>query len=188
MTSWTAWADSQPELPSAAKSVLAERLGPLTPSVAVAVTEATLQSSRLPDRVVDRLEQVAGKDAVHLDDETRARHAGGQAYVDIARRRRGDAGAAPDAVVAPVDAAAVSRVLQVCAEERIAVVPWGGGTSVVGGLDAERGDLVAVIALDLSRLDALLAVDPVSRLATFQPGIRAPAAEEALAAHGLTLG
>jgi alkyldihydroxyacetonephosphate synthase len=58
----------------------------------------------------------------------------------------------------------------------------------VGGLDAERGDLVAVIALDLSRLDALLAVDPVSRLATFQPGIRTPAAEEALAAHGFTLG
>src|SRR3954447_20026850 len=188
MTSWTAWADSQPELPSAARSVLTDRLGPLTPSVAVAVTAATVQASRLPGHVVDRLEQAAGKDAVRLDDETRARHAGGQAYVDIARTRRGDAGAAPDAAVTPVDAATVSRVLQVCAEERIAVIPWGGGTSVVGGLDAERGDLVAVVALDLSLMDALLAVDPVSRLAPFQPGIRTPAAEEALAAHGFSLG
>src|SRR3954452_10365918 len=136
MTSWTAWSDNQPQLPAAARSVLAERLRPLTPSVAAAVTEATVHPSRLTSAAVERLEQAAGKDSVRLDDETRARHAGGQSYVDIARRRRGDAGAAPDAVVEPADAAAVTRVLQVCAEERIAVVPWGGGTSVVGGLDA----------------------------------------------------
>src|SRR5881227_2302633 len=101
MTSWTAWADSQPQLPTAARSVLAERLGPLTPSSAVAVSDATVPESRLPSSVVERLSQVVGKDAVAVDEESRARHAGGQAYVDIARRRRGDAGAAPDAVVTP---------------------------------------------------------------------------------------
>ena len=188
MTSWTAWADSQPQLPPAARSVLAERLGTLTPSAAVAVTEAAVRPSQLSSHALERLEHVVGADGLHVDDETRARHAGGQAYVDIARRRRGDAGAAPDAVATPRNADAVARVLQVCADENIAVVPWGGGTSVVGGLDAERGELVAVIALDLSRLDALLKVDPVSRLATFQPGIRTPAAEAALATHGFTLG
>src|SRR4051795_12208968 len=188
MTSWTAWADSQPQNTPAARSVLAERLGTLTPSAAVAVTEAAVRPSQLSSHALERLEHVVGADGLHVDDETRARHAGGQAYVDIARRRRGDAGAAPDAVVTPRNADAVGRVLQVCADENIAVVPWGGGTSVVGGLDAERGELVAVIALDLSRLDALLKVDPVSRLATFQPGIRTPAAEAALATHGFTLG
>src|SRR5947209_8428130 len=188
MTTWTAWADSQPALPATARSVLERRLGPLTPSVAVAVTQATVPASRLTRHVVERLKQVLDRDALQVDDETRARHAGGQAYVDIARRRRGDAGAAPDAVLRPRDAVAVSRVLQVCAEEGIAVVPWGGGTSVVGGLDAERGEFAAVIALDLSRMDALVSVDPVSRLATFQPGIRTPAAEAALATHGFTLG
>jgi len=188
MTSWTAWADSQPQLPPAARSVLAARLGTLTPSAAVAVTEAAVRPSQLSSHALERLEHVVGADGLHVDDETRARHAGGQAYVDIARRRRGDAAAAPDAVVTPRNADAVGRVLQVCADENIAVVPWGGGTSVVGGLDAERGELVAVIALDLSRLDALLKVDPVSRLATFQPGIRTPAAEAALATHGFTLG
>src|SRR4051812_8274073 len=188
MTSWTAWADKQPELPPAARYVLAARLGALTPSVAVAVTEAVVRPSQLSSHALERLEHVVGADGLRVDDETRARHAGGQAYVDIARRRRGDAGAAPDAVATPRDADAVSRVLQVCADENIAVVPWGGGTSVVGGLDPERGELVAVVALDLSRLDALLNVDPVSRLATFQPGIRAPAAEAALATHGFTLG
>lgn len=188
MTSWTAWADTQPELPPAALSVLQRELGTLTPSAAVAVSDATVPESRLDRRVLERFKQVVDRDALVLDDEARARHAGGQAYADIARRRRGDAGAAPDAVIRPRDAATVASVLAVCAEERIAVVPWGGGTSVVGGLDAERGDFDAVIALDLSRLDALLGVDPVSRLATFQPGIRTPAAEAALAAHGFTLG
>src|SRR3954454_710281 len=188
MTSWTAWADSQPELPPAARGVLERELGPWTPSTAVAVTDAHLPASRLTRHVVERFKQVVDRDALQVDDETRARHAGGQAYVDIARRRRGDGGAAPDAVLRPRDAVAVSRILQVCDEEGVAVVPWGGGTSVVGGLDAERGELTAVIALDLARLDALVSIDPVSRLATFQPGIRTPAAEAALARHGFTLG
>src|SRR3954469_5123510 len=188
MTSWTAWADSQPELPPAARGVLERELGPLTPSVAVAVADANVPESRLQRRIIERFKQVVDRDGLLLDDESRARHAGGQAYVDIARRRRGDAAAAPDAVLRPRDAVAVSRILQVCAEEGIAVVPWGGGTSVVGGLDAERGEFAAVIALDLARLDALVSIDPVSRLATFQPGIRTPAAEAALAAHKFTLG
>src|SRR6476660_4761235 len=116
MTSWTSWADSQPQLPPAARSVLESRLGPLTPTVAVAVADATVQPTRLSSHAQERLGHVVGADALHLDDESRARHAGGQAYVDIARRRRGDAGAAPDAVVTPTNADAVGRVLQVCAE------------------------------------------------------------------------
>jgi alkyldihydroxyacetonephosphate synthase len=188
MTTWTTWADTQPKLPAAACDVLARELGPLIPSVAVPLSAAAPARSQLRREVLDKLKAVIDRDALHLDDATRALHAGGQSYVDIARRRRGDAGAAPDAVVTPVDAETVARVLRVCAEESIAVVPWGGGTSVVGGLDADRGGFDAVIALDLARLDALVAVDPVSRLATFQPGIRTPAAEAALAEHGLTLG
>jgi alkyldihydroxyacetonephosphate synthase len=145
-------------------------------------------ASRLRADVRDRLAAALDGDAVLVDDEARVRHTGGQAYGDLVRRRRGDVGDAPDAVVMPADAAAVARVLHVCAEADVAVVPWGGGTSVVGGLDAERGEHDAVVALDLSRLDALLDVDPLSRLATFQPGIRTPDAEAALAEHGLTLG
>lgn len=188
MTSWTTWAETQPELPPAARGVLARELGPLTPSVAVPLSAATPAPSRLRREVIERLKTVVDRDAIHVDDQTRALHAGGQAYVDISRRRRGDTTAAPDAVITPADAAAVGRVLRVCAEESIAVVPWGGGTSVVGGLDPVADGHEAVVALDLSRLDQLLDVDPVSRLATFQPGIRTPAAEAALAPHGLTLG
>jgi alkyldihydroxyacetonephosphate synthase len=188
MTTWTTWADTQPTLPPAARDVLARELGALTPSTAVPLSAVTPAPSRLRREVVERLKTAVDQDGLHVDDKARALHAGGQAYVDIARRRRGDVSAAPDAVLTPADTAAVTRVLQICAEESVAVVPWGGGTSVVGGLDAERGGFDAVIALDLARLDGLLAVDPMSRLATFQPGILTPAAEAALAAHGLTLG
>ena len=72
-------------------------------------------------------------------------------------------------------------MLRACAEAQVAVVPFGGGTSVVGGVEPLRGRFAAVVALDLARLDRLLAVDPVSLTATVQPGMTGPALEEALA-------
>jgi alkyldihydroxyacetonephosphate synthase len=188
VTSWTSWADTAPALPAGMRSLLAAELGPLTPSPAVPVEQATVPASALSAAARAALDAVVGADAVHTDDATRAWHAGGQSYADIVRRRAGDAAAAPDAVVLPTDPAQVTAILAACAENDVAVVPWGGGTSVVGGLDALRGTHHAVVALDLSRLDRLVDVDAVSRLATFGPGIRTPAAEAALAAHGLTLG
>jgi alkyldihydroxyacetonephosphate synthase len=79
-------------------------------------------------------------------------------------------------------------VLGVCAAHRLAVVPFGGGTSVVGGVTPLRGGLVGVVALDLRRLARLVSVDTESLTATMQAGLRAPDAEELLAAHGLTIG
>jgi alkyldihydroxyacetonephosphate synthase len=185
---WTTWADSQPELSADAAELLASTVGPLTASTATPIGAAQVPASRLAADVRAELEVAVGADGVLVDDEARAWHAGGHAFADIMRRRHGDASAAPDAVVAPRDAAAVAHVLQVCAGHHVAVVPWGGGTSVVGGLDPLTGHARSVIALDLSRMDKLLSVDRTSLLATFEPGIRTPAAEAALAEHGLTLG
>src|SRR3954447_74388 len=186
-SSWTTWADDQPQLGQSAVSLLESALGALTPSNARRIEKAEVPPSRLDAATTTRLVAELGSDCVRVDDRSRAEHSGGQSYTDLVRRRRGEA-AAPDAVLVPTDAAGVARMLDVCSRERIAVVPWGGGTSVVGGLDALRGDGAAVAALDLSRLDRLLSVDTDSRTATFQAGIRTPAAEAALAVHGLTLG
>jgi alkyldihydroxyacetonephosphate synthase len=95
---------------------------------------------------------------------------------------------APDAVVRPARTGQVAAVLAVCAEHRVAVVPFGGGTSVVGGVEPDRGTLTAVVALDLGALDRLVALDAVSGIATFEPGIRGPRAEAALRQRGFTLG
>ena len=185
---WTDWGQTKPSLTPGMKSLLRKELGSTTPSTAAAIGAARVPSSALPESAAAELGRIVGADYVRVDDESRARHAGGQAYAEIVRRRAGDAAAAPDAVVLPADAAEVAAVLRACSDAGIAVVPWGGGTSVVGGLESIRGRHAAVIALDLSRLDALLGVDDVSGTATFQPGVRTPAAEQALAAHGLTLG
>jgi alkyldihydroxyacetonephosphate synthase len=189
MTStWTTWAGEQPRLHGSTLTMLQRLLGPLTPGDAAAIESAEVRPSSLPADALLRLREVLGDDGVLVDDRSRAEHSGGQSYADIVRRRRGDTSAAPDAVLLPADAAAVGRVLEVCSAARVAVVPWGGGTSVVGGLDALRGDCVAVVALDLRRLDRLVEVDGDSHTATFEPGIRTPAAEAALAEHGFTLG
>jgi alkyldihydroxyacetonephosphate synthase len=185
---WTSWGDTQPELPHRAKELLRSRLGELHPALPAPIESAQLPRSVLRRSVLTRLVGAVGEDGVLVDDEARAWHAGGQAYADLVRRRTGDASQAPDAVVLPRDAQAVAKVLKVCADEWIAVVPWGGGTSVVGGLDAERGSCTGLVALDLSRMDRLVAVDETSMLASFEPGIRTPAAEQLLAERGLTIG
>src|SRR3954470_1024109 len=189
MTStWTTWAGEQPRLPASTLTMLERLVGPLNAAASAPIEAAAVPPSALPEAALTRLRAVLGPAGVLIDERSRAEHSGGQAYADIVRRRRADTSAAPDAVLLPEDADAVLTALRVCSSERVAVVPWGGGTSVVGGLDAVRGDGVALVALDLRRLDRLLEVDADSRTATFQPGIRTPAAEAALAEHGFTLG
>jgi len=185
---WTEWGQPKPELTPRIRGLLRREIGDTSPAAAAAISAARLPASRLSPQAITTLLRVVGAGHVRTDDETRARHAGGQSYAEIVHRRAGDASAAPDAVVFPATAGQVGDLLRTCTDLGIAVVPWGGGTSVVGGLESERGGHPAVIALDLFRLDALVAVDDVSLTATFQPGIRTPAAEAALVEHGLTLG
>ncbi|HEX7293709.1 MAG TPA: FAD-binding oxidoreductase, partial [Solirubrobacterales bacterium] len=95
--------------------------------------------------------------------------------------------AAPDAVLAPADADAVRRILGVCAAEGVAVVPFGGGTSVVGGIEPLRGRHQRLVSLDLAQLREV-EVDRRSLTARLGAGLRGPEAEAALAAQGVTLG
>ena len=109
-------------------------------------------------------------------------------YKRQVRIRRGDGSHAPDVVVFPGSPEEVQQVVEVCSEHEIALVPFGGGTSVVGGVSALRGPFASVITLDLRRLAAMTALDPVSKVATFQAGMRGPELEAALRPFGLTLG
>src|SRR3954468_4655344 len=144
-TPWTDWGQTKPALPPRMQSLLRKELGATTTSQAVAVEDARLPSSNLSAAATGELGRVVGPAHVRTDAETRARHAGGQAYAEIVRRRCGDAGGAPDAVVLPGSAAEVTQVLRACAELDVAIVPWGGGTSVVGGLESIRGNHAAVV-------------------------------------------
>ncbi|HEX3762292.1 MAG TPA: FAD-binding oxidoreductase [Kofleriaceae bacterium] len=113
----------------------------------------------------------------------------GRAFPDLIAGFAGDYAGAPDLVARPRDAAEVARTLEVCSERGWACVPFGGGTSVVGGVDAAmaRGGRPAVVALDLAALSGVREVDPTSRLARIAAGTLGPVLEDELAAHGLTL-
>ncbi|UCR89853.1 FAD-binding oxidoreductase [Mycetocola spongiae] len=154
----------------------------------VALEDVVLGEGALDAESEELLRGIVGAPYISAARLDRVVHAGGKNTPDLLRRRGGDARDAPDAVVYPGSAAEVLAVLALCSERRIAVVPFGGGTSVVGGVEPLRDRFTHLITLDLSRLNRLLSVDPVSRTATFEAGIRGPAIEAALAAHNFTLG
>src|SRR3954469_11137112 len=118
-------------------------------------------------------------------DEARARHAYGRSYVDTIRAFRGRYDNAPCFVARARDEADVEAVLAWAAGAGAAVIPYGGGTSVVGGVEA-RVDGPAV-CLDLSALDRVLEVDDVSRAALIQAGANGPRLEEQLGESGMTM-
>jgi alkyldihydroxyacetonephosphate synthase len=118
----------------------------------------------------------------------RISHALGKAYRDVVRGFRGEYEKPPDLVAFPESEADVERVLAWCSDGSVAAIPYGGGTSVVGGVEPRIGDGYAgVVTLDLRRLDQVLEVDPTSRAARIQAGILGPAMEDQLREHELTL-
>ncbi|MGW6424079.1 FAD-binding oxidoreductase [Nocardia sp. NPDC055053] len=134
------------------------------------------------------LTAIVGDEHLSTADVVRLRHAGGKSTPDLLRRRADGPQDAPDAILFPADHAQVLALLTYCSEHGIAVVPFGGGTSVVGGVDPVRGRFATVVALDLRRLDTVTGVDPVSGLATLGAGLAGPRAEALLGEHGLSLG
>ena len=143
---------------------------------------------RLDRRVALELAGIVGADGVHGDDEARLRHAVGRSTPDLLALRGPKPIAAPDLVLAPDSHDQVMTVLERCSARRVAVVPFGGGTSVVGGVEPDAGAYSGVVALDLARLNALEQLDEESRLATLGPGLRGPEAEWLLADRGYTIG
>lgn len=187
---WSRWGDpaKQTPLPDAMVALVRAAFGELTP-----IPQLPLERLR-PPRPALSGDDLAGLCAhvgashVLTGDEARARHTGGGSTPDLIARRTGMLADAPDAVVTPAGHDEVAALLGWCSEQGIAVVPFGGGTSVVGGLTPARDRHRAVIALDLRRLDRLLTVDAESMTATLEAGLRGPDAEALLATHGMTLG
>ena len=185
-TKWWGWgaAGKRLRLAPGAVRMLSERLGEADPSPPVALEEVRVPpAAPLPEAVV----RTVGSENVLDADEDRIRHATGMSYPDLIRLRNGRIETAPDAVLVPRDHEQVAAVIEACSREGVAVVPFGGGTSVVGGVDPIRGGLERVISLDLGRLRAV-EVDRRSLIARLGAGMPGPAAEQALGEHGVTLG
>jgi alkyldihydroxyacetonephosphate synthase len=125
---------------------------------------------------------------VGADRRERISHALGKAYRDVVRGFRGEIEHAPDVVARPRDEAEIEAVLSWCADVGAAAIPYGGGTSVVGGVEPRVGNGYAgAVTIDLGALDRVLEVDRVSRAARIQAGALGPNLNEQLAEHDLTL-
>lgn len=165
----------------------------------VAYAEATLGLSGLSPRPLPKLEaielapprlELRGPlaELCTVDRGERIRHTYGRSYRDLMRGFRGDFSVAPDAVAHVRDERDLEALFEYCGRMGIALIPYGGGTSVVSGIEpAVDPSYRAVICADLRALDEVLEVDVVSRAARIQAGATGPRLEAQLAPHGLSL-
>lgn len=188
---WWGWGDPAhpPLLDAPTIAELRHRLGVTGPPCPpVALAQVRLPESRLGQVARSDLERLLGADGLSVEHAQRVRHAAGRGYLDLVCLRDGQPEGAPDAVARVHDHHQTLALLQLCAKHSIAVVPFGGGTSVVGGVAPLRGRHEAVISLDLAGLGGVELLDRESLCVTAGAGMRAAALERELAGHGLTLG
>ncbi|MGH3596515.1 MAG: FAD-binding oxidoreductase, partial [Mycobacterium sp.] len=188
---WNAWGDPAAARPLSddIRSLLKQALGVTDAGAAeLQADQVRLRPSQLSDGDREALAAIVGADYCRVDDHDRLLRAGGKSTLDLLRRKDSGVQDAPDAVLLPADDDEVAAILRYCSQHGIAVVPFGGGTSVVGGLDPIRGAFSAVVSLDLRRFDQLLALDEVSGEAEFGGGVTGPHAERLLGEHGFSLG
>jgi alkyldihydroxyacetonephosphate synthase len=134
------------------------------------------------------LEEAVGADFVSVDALDRVVHARGKSLRDLVRHRGGDIGRVPDVVVRPGGEDEVTAVMRAALDGDAVLIPFGGGTSISGSLEARAEESRPVISLDLSRLNRVLDVDAPSGLARIQTGALGPDLERQLNARGWTIG
>jgi len=178
---WNGWADDgrRPTLPAAALQLIEAELGPgrPTPDAALADVVAAIPDSRLE-----------ASPLISVDPEDRIRHATGQSLPDWIALRSGRLPSVPDGVARPATRQEVRELLNLAAAKGARVVPYGGGTSVVGGIGGRQATTEPILTIALERLAGLSALDERSGLATFGAGTTGPDLEAALRPHGRTLG
>jgi len=192
-TKWWGWGWEDHALPLESRPVLWKYLqdrikaDPRTSCPVVPIEAIGVPPSLLSPTDLTELEALLGEENVSIENAMRITHAFGKGYKDLVRIRAGRVDRAPDAVVFPIDEDAVRRVLEFARRKRYAVIPFGGGTGVVGGVEPPAG-ANATITVDLRRMQAIHGIDEDSGLVAAAAGIRGPQLEEALNAKGLTLG
>ncbi len=182
MKRWNGWGDDSNDLdfslsPSA-RHFLEEIIGKSRP-----LKDASLQDviAKVP------ASRLAQHKLISTDAEDRVRHARGQSLPDWLALHSGDFGTFPDGVAFPESTEEVKALLNYASEHSIHLIPYGGGTSVVGHINPEAGD-TPVLTVDMCRMNKLMALDKESQIATFGAGTEGPAIESQLASEGYTLG
>ena len=140
----------------------------------------TVPKSRLPAAMTKLA-------TVSIDKEVRLRHARGQSFPDWIAMHSGAFEVFPDGVAFPESTADVENLLMLASEHDLIVIPFGGGTSVVGHINPQKGSR-PVLTIAMSKMDQLIDLDTESQIATFGAGTQGPAVEAQLDAQGYRLG
>lgn len=185
--SWWAWGNVEDAVGPDERQVLLARIRQLLPDADLTGHPPPAAASlAVPAPRVTPPASLARLASQSLTD--RLRHSHGQAFRDVVRCLMGRVDHVVDLVLRPTTENDVVDVLDWCSREQIAVIPFGGGTSVVGGVEPRcAGDHPGVIALDLAAMDQVLEIDPISRAARIQAGVFGPALEDRLRGAGYTL-
>ena len=192
---WNGWGTNEARFDThgrdkAVWKFVAEALGlsalPETPPIALSAVK--MAAPRLREKTLEALRAATKKEHVRTDAFERALHAVGRSYHDMIRLRAGDLSMAPDAVVYPESEAETLAVLRIAEDDGIAVVPFGGGSSVVGGVEGRAPSGQPVITLDVARMARLIEIDATSHTGRAEAGIYGPALEDDLSRGGFTLG
>lgn len=180
MRRWNGWSEEGVEahLPDRAYDLLTQLVGPGMPQADAALQDVV--AGVVPSRLDDRPHWTT-------DARDRVLHARGQSLPDWIALRSGRLAATPDAVARPRSADDVRAVMADATERGARLIPYGGGTSVVGGVTTRPGDQ-PIVSVDLGGVAGLRSLDEASGLATFGAGTLGPAIEAALAPAGRTLG
>jgi alkyldihydroxyacetonephosphate synthase len=182
--SWWGWGTDDAAVAGAELAALTERVATLLPDADLTDHAPPNPADRdLPTAAVSV--PAALVDLASAGPADRAAHARGKAFRDVVRNLAGVVERVPDAVLRPRNEQDIVDVLDWCTEAQVAVIPYGGGSSVVGGVEPRfEGPSVS---LDLGGLDAVLEVDPISRAARIQAGTLGPHLEKQLRPHDVTL-
>jgi alkyldihydroxyacetonephosphate synthase len=169
-----------------ARTAIAKRLGAVFGKAPELRDPPKLDALKLPEPRFTPPQEL--KAIGTTDVRERATHTYGRGYRDLVRGFAGDFAAAPDWVFHPTTEENLVGLMRFCEMESIALVPYGGGTSVVGGVEHEAtGRFRGTASVDLSKMDKVLDVEVTSRVARIQAGANGPRIAEQLGPHGLTL-
>ena len=180
MRRWNGWGDeaNKLDLPTTADDFLMAKVGPTTPlpDAPLSAVIAQVSASRLPEHPL-----------ISTDKEARVRHARGQSLPDWLAMRSGDFEFFPDGVAYPETSNELSELLDFCLQQRILVIPYGGGTSVVGHINPFQSQQ-PILTISMVRMNRLIDLNHQSQIATFGAGTPGPQVEAQLRAQGYTLG
>jgi alkyldihydroxyacetonephosphate synthase len=186
LRSYWAWGYEDKFPSDEAREALAARLGAVFGTRPALRPLPSLDAARMPEPRFSPPQELRGIGTT--DKHTRAVHTYGRGYRDLVRGFTGDFAAAPDWVFHPTEEQHLTALFRFCEKESVALVPFGGGTSVVGGTEhLASGRFRGTASVDLTRMNKVLEVDTVSRAARIQGGATGPDIAEQLNAHGLTL-